>query len=53
MTQGSSLIGDDDAKEKRDISHYVLGEAVHDADDIRREGALRPLNACPDLGLID
>src|SRR4029078_4441724 len=46
-------VGNDNPKEQREVSLYVLGKTVHDADDIRSQSALRSLDAGPDLALID
>src|SRR5262249_17957229 len=49
----SRLIGDDDAKEKRDVPLHIIRKAVHDANDVGRESAFRALNSGSDSALIN
>jgi hypothetical protein len=56
LSQSGGMRGgvrDEDAKEQRLFSLPVESEAVHDADDVRAQGALRPLDSRPELCLID
>src|ERR1017187_3725414 len=49
----AGLVRDQDAEEQGLLASPVDSNAVHDAYHVRCKGALRPQDACPDLGLIN